>query len=381
MPVAISIHYNALWKRSRRRRAYRLSMSNSDPAPRALRLELALESGLALPDHGPIAVFHPHAGEYFSPLPQDRVQIITPHAPDHQAFSAQGYTSLRAPSGRYSASVVCLPRSRAEARDLIATACSVTDGPIIIDGQKYDGIDAMLRELRGRVDLSDSLAKGHGKIAWFSALDANFDDWRAEPGECVDADGRAFATLPGTFSADGIDPASALLAQSLPTGLKGVAADFGAGWGYLAAQLLSAAPGLSAVHLIESDARALDCARQNVTDPRAQFHWADATTPLPRLLFDVVIMNPPFHSGREARPQLGAAFIRAAAAMLKPSGQLWLVANRHLPYEATLTAVFRKHTELPGAPGFKLYHAEGPIKQAPPSAKRPRTTPRSGRRA
>lgn len=355
-------------------------MSNSDPAPRALRLELALSAGLALPETGTIAVFHPQAGEFFTPLPRERVHIITPHAPDHANFAAQGYACHTAPDGRYGAAMICMPRSRAEARDLIATASTITDGPIILDGQKYDGIDAMLRELRGRTHLSEAIAKGHGKIAWFDAS-PDFDDWHALPGHCTDAEGRAYATRAGTFSADGIDPASVLLAQSLPSGLKGIAADFGAGWGYLSAQLLAKAPGLSAVHLIDSDARALACARQNITDPRAVFHWADATSPLPRLLFDVVIMNPPFHSSREARPQLGTAFIRTAAAMLKPSGQLFLVANRHLPYETTLAAVFRKHTELPGAPGFKVYHAEGPLKQAASSSNRPSSNHRSGRRA
>ena len=364
-----------------------MSMSHSDPAPRGLRLELALSAGLPLPDTGTIAVFHPRAGEILTPLPHDRVAIITPHAPDYAAFSAQGYGCHRAAETRFAAALICLPRGRAEARDLIATACAATDGPVIVDGQKTDGADAMLRELRGRVTLSEAIAKGHGKIAWFEAPDDAFDDWRAEPGECHDAEGRAYRTLPGLFSADGIDPASALLAQAIPAGLKGVAADFGAGWGYLSAQLLTRAPGLAAVHLIEADARALDCARLNVTDPRAHFHWADATAPLPRLALprlalDVVIMNPPFHAGRAARPQLGADFIRAAAAMLKPSGQLWLVANRHLPYETTLAAMFRKHTELPGAPGFKLFHAEAPQKTtAAPSGKRPRANHRSGRRA
>lgn len=357
-----------------------MSMSNADPAPRALRLELALESGLTIPDNGPIAVFHPRAGEWFDPLPQDRVVIITPHAADHAAFAAQGFRCLQAPEGRHGAALVCLPRSRAEARDLIATACALTDGPVIIDGQKHDGADAMLREIRARTELSEAIAKGHGKIAWFAAAPGLFDDWRAEPGACTDADGRLYRTLPGVFSADGIDPASELLAAALPAGLKGVAADLGAGWGYLAAQLLARAPGLATLHLIESDARALDCARHNVTDPRARFHWADATQPLPRILVDVAIMNPPFHTGREARPQLGTAFIKAAAQMLKPTGQLWLVANRHLPYETTLDAAFRKITELPGAPGFKLFHAEGPKKPAPASG-RPRPLSRTGRRA
>ncbi len=39
------------------------------------------------------------------------------------------------------------------------------------------------------------------------------------------------------FSHDRIDAGSRLLAECLPETAKGVAADFGAGWGYLAAQL------------------------------------------------------------------------------------------------------------------------------------------------
>jgi len=362
-----------------------MSMSHSDPAPRALRLELLLEAGLILPNAGPIAVFHPRAGEMLTPLPRDRVHVITPHAPDHTAFEAQGYSCAVSAKGRFSASVVCLPRSRAEARDLIATAAHLTDGPVIIDGQKTDGADAMLRELKRHVTLSETLAKGHGKAAWFltDGTDADrFKDWRTSPSQILDSTGHGFQTMPGVFSSDGIDQASALLARNLPAGLKGIGADLGAGWGYLAWHMLDQAPGISALHLIESDTRALDCARVNVTDPRAQFHWADGTVPLPRLALDFVIMNPPFHQGRDARPQLGIAFIRAAAAMLKSSGQLWMVANRHLPYETALSACFRTHTEMPGLPGFKLLHAVGPLRaQSGMNSKSPRTAKQVRRRA
>lgn len=356
-----------------------MTMSFHEPAPRALRLELAVEAGLALPDAGTIAVLHPRAGEDFGPLPPSQLQIVTPFAPDHGFFAARGLACAQAAEGPYAAAVVCLPRSRAEARDLIAQAAALTSGPVIIDGQKNDGVDAMLRELRDRVELSAALAKGHGKIAWFPSPGDALAEWRATPGEAKDGE-RVYRTLPGLFSADGIDPASALLAASLPAGLKGVVADFGAGWGYLSAQILERAPGIATLHLIEADARALACARQNVTDPRAQFHWADATNPL-KLQLDAVVMNPPFHQGREARPQLGAAFIRTAAAMLKPSGQLFLVANRHLPYEQTLAEAFRKHSELPGSPGFKIFHAEGPQRApvAAPAA-RARATHSRGRR-
>ena len=46
------------------------------------------------------------------------------------------------------------------------------------------------------------------------------------------------------------------------------------------------------------------------------------------------------HNGREADPALGQAFVRAAQRGLAPDGVLWMVANRHLPYQSVLTELF-----------------------------------------
>lgn len=350
-----------------------MNTPHTDPAPRALRLELALEGGLALPDTGPIVVLHPRVGESLAPLPRDRVQVVTPHFPDHAAFAAQGYACAGSSDPGAAAVLVCLPRARAEGLDLIARACALTDGPVIIDGQKTDGVDAILKALRRRVAVSEPVSKGHGKIFWFPSPGAAvLAEWRAQPMTVPDANGLPFHTSAGLFSADGVDPGSTLLAEALPATLYGTAVDLGAGWGYLSATLLGKAPKIKALHLVEADARALDCARRNVTDPRAVFHWADATLPLPGLQADLVVMNPPFHTGRKGQPGLGIAFIRAAAALLRPSGQLWLVANRHLPYEAALSASFRRHEEVAGTPAFKVLMAEGPVRATRPAPARDR---------
>lgn len=340
-----------------------MSTSHTDPAPRALRLELAFEAGLSLPGAGTLAVLAPRAGESLAPLPRDRVQVVTPHFPDHAAFTAQGYASMRAATPGAAAVMVCLPRARAEALDMLAEACALTEGPVIVDGQKTDGVDAILKALRSKVTVSEPISKAHGKIFWFTSPGKDaLAAWRAAPVELSDASGRVFHTRAGLFSADEVDPGSALLAAALPETLSGEAVDLGAGWGYLSASLLARAPKITALHLVESDARALDCARRNVTDTRAVFHWADATLPLPGLQADVVVMNPPFHTGRKGQPGLGIAFIRAAAALLRPTGKLWLVANRHLPYEAAMATSFRNHSEVAGTSSFKILVGEGPVR-------------------
>jgi len=102
----------------------------------------------------------------------------------------------------------------------------------------------------------------------------------------------------------------------------------------------------------------------NVTDPRAEFHWADATqfklSGTVAKGFDGIVMNPPFHTARAAEPSLGKAFIASAAKLLAPHGTLWMVANRHLPYEAEAQSHFNQVTEIAGDARFKVIEAEKP---------------------
>lgn len=324
---------------------------------RSARLSLALESGaIKLPAKGRIAVFRPRAGDDLGALPRDRVVVVTRFKPDQDHFAASYSVT---PGPPYAAAIVCLPRSREAARALIAQAAAevAPGGWVAVDGQKTDGIDTALKDLRGRVDLSDSLSKAHGKLASFP-VGPDLSDWAARPATVA-----GFRTLPGIFSADGPDPGSVLLADSLPEKLGGKIADLGAGWGFLSARILSR-PGVKRLDLVEAEADALDCARINITDPRARFHWADATAFRPETLLDAVVMNPPFHTAREADPALGAGFIRAARRMLAPDGSLWLVANRHLPYDAVLADCFLEVKVVATAGGFRVIHALKPRRDA-----------------
>lgn len=164
-------------------------------------------------------------------------------------------------------------------------------------------------------------------------------------------------TQPGVFSWDRVDPGTARLMELLPT-LSGKGADLGCGIGVLSLEALKSAKvtGLTAVDV---DRRAVDCARRNLEDPRLEVLWADVRRLDGKLSgLDFVIMNPPFHDGGAEDRALGMSFIRAAAAMLAPGGVCWMVANRHLPYEAVLAEAFPKAVALKAeAGGFKVYEA------------------------
>ncbi len=160
---------------------------------------------------------------------------------------------------------------------------------------------------------------------------------------------------PGVLAWDRIDPGTALLAQHLPP-LKGVGADLGCGYGALATVVLRS-PAVTALRLVDLDRRAVEAARRNVEDPRATFDWADARTVEASGDLDFVVMNPPFHDGGAEDRRLGQAFIRKAAELLRKGGVLWLVANRHLPYEAELAAAFKRVRPVADAGGYKVLEA------------------------
>jgi len=220
-------------------------------------------------------------------------------------------------------------------------------------------------DLKALAGLSGSLSKNHCRVYWSSVHAetcnaALLAEWRELDSPRRILDGR-FLSRPGVFAWDRIDPASALLAEHLPSNLAGTAADLGCGFGYLSAELLQRCAGITSLDLYEAEARALDLARQNLAPVADRvpldFHWHDVTTGLPRR-YDVIITNPPFHAeGAGDRPDIGRAFIAAAAEGLRPGGKLWMVANRHLPYESVLDARFVSTRIVTQAHGYKIIEA------------------------
>jgi 16S rRNA (guanine1207-N2)-methyltransferase len=161
-------------------------------------------------------------------------------------------------------------------------------------------------------------------------------------------------TQPGVFSWDRIDPGSALLLRHLPE-FSGRGADFGCGLGLIAHGIL-AWPKVKSLLLVDIDRRATELCARNVADPRVTILWADARG-LKDGPLDFIAMNPPFHeAGKEAK-ELGRGFIASAAANLRRGGRCWLVANRHLPYEAALARNFRNVTPIAEEHGFKVIEA------------------------
>lgn len=288
------------------------------------------------------------------------------------AFDAlrEGGFDVRAeaePSRTWPLVLLLPPRQREEARALLATALGVLapGGRLVLAARNDEGArthEADLSRLAGAVSV---LSKHKCRVAWTAPLDGPLDPalaagWRALDAPRAIADGR-FVSRPGVFAWDRLDAGSALLAAHLPADLAGEAADLGAGYGHLAAALLERCPRIARLDLYEAEARALELARTNLAAQAQRvplgFHWHDVGVGLPRG-YDAIVSNPPFHAhDRDARPDLGRRFIAAAAQALRPRGRLWLVANRHLPYEAALAEGFAQVRTVAQRDGYKVIEA------------------------
>jgi len=160
---------------------------------------------------------------------------------------------------------------------------------------------------------------------------------------------------PGLFSWDRLDDGTALLLERLPA-LKGQGADLGCGAGLISRNLLRQAD-VTELHLIDIDRRAIFASQANIIDGRAVFHWCDLQNGPDLKDLDFAVTNPPFHLAGEESRALGQTFVRRAREMLRPGGVLWLVANRHLPYEDPLAGAFSHVTRVCEQNGYKIYEA------------------------
>ena len=347
---------------------------NADGALDALFLPLAA-GDVALPEAGSVLFLRARAGAWLHAWPRERFACVQTFKPFAAALERSGTAVVDEPAStaRFPLVLVLPPRQREEARALLARAVrhAAPGGVVVACQANNEGARSMESDLERLAGPLQSLSKHKCRVAWTPPLGDGVDaalveEWAALDAPRPIADGR-FVSRPGLFAWDRIDTASALLAAHLPATLAGCVADLGAGYGYLAAEVVRHCPHVEAIDLYEAERRALEPARLNLERAireasRAvafEVFWHDVSAGLPQR-YDAIVSNPPFHQGRADQPELGRAFIAAAAAALRPHGSLWLVANRHLAYEATLAARFAVVRVVDVRDGFKVIEAKEP---------------------
>lgn len=324
---------------------------------------------LAWPENGRTLFLRARMGAALQTVPRERLICRQGFRPFAQALAMAKFEldhGAAAPAGPFPLILALPPRQRDAARYLLAEAVSraAPGGWVVASVANNEGARSIEADLASLAGALDTLSKYKCRVFWARIDAARTDpallaDWLAlgEPRRISD---ERFLSRPGLFAWDRIDAGSALLARHLPTDLAGHGADLGAGFGYLSAEILARCPLVTALDLYEAEQDALTLAKTNLA-PLAgpvtlDFLWHDVTAGLPRS-YAFVVSNPPFHVQKADRADLGQDFILAAAKALKPGGRMLLVANQHLPYEATLGACFAQHRVLAVESGYKIIEA------------------------
>lgn len=150
---------------------------------------------------------------------------------------------------------------------------------------------------------------------------------------------------PGVYSGENLDPGSRFFLENIhKLSSSERVLDLGCGNGVLSLAYHLRFPE-AALTLTDESSHGVACARENFKRLDSDFKDIDfvqteATNGLKEDYFSMVICNPPFHQGTTINTQLGQYFFKAAKKVLKRDGELWIVANRHLNYQATLKHLF-----------------------------------------
>lgn len=278
--------------------------------------------------------------------------------------------------------VMVLPERQKEMTlaDLAHAHDQLAEGGVLLCALPNDwGAKRFEKRLKEVAGTAGTLSKNHCRGFWTrKSADWNqamLAEWRTG-GEMRKVVDDRFWSVPGLFSWDRIDPGSQLLTEHLPQEIAGEVADLGVGWGFLTDYLLRNRPGITQLDVYDADGRAIEAARRNVAAVKSRtgvrYHWHNVTAGLDRGGFDWIVTNPPFHETRQPDPVIGMRFIIAAAQALKPEGQLWLVANKHLPYERLMQEGFAQTAVVVQKDGYKVLMGAqpNPVAQMPEKKRR-----------
>lgn len=316
-------------------------------------------------EHLQTLMLHGHPSNNIHKLTATNTHALNYDAAATSAWQQLGIETLTLPKKNYDLIIHFIPKSDLETQFERNRALHhlKEDGTYIAIVHNRMGAGRIRKQLTALFSTCDSLNKSKCKV-WIcqkKELTA-LPDMPSEQ-ELLSIKNTDYKTKAGVYGGEKVDEGSALLAEILrKEHWRGIGADLGCGYGYLMGEILKTRHKVQQVNLYENDLRALQMAEKNLINidntVKLHSHWVDVTQKAPiEKQAHWAVMNPPFHRGVSQDYALGQTFIEQAATILRPGGQLFMVANQHLPYEETLYKHFRSLVKLVEKDGFKCYRA------------------------
>ena len=262
-----------------------------------------------------------------------------------------GDGALGLPSGTFDVVVAHLPRGRQVQEELIDGAARVLrpGGYLYVAASKTAGVKTAIEYASAVFGRCGVVRQKKGYHVAMAVRPEQLPEARCPrdgyESRTVVCDGLETTLVgkPGVFAWNRLDDGTARLIQTMEIRDDDRVLDLGCGTG-LAGLVAARRQADGDVVCVDADIRAVEATRltlaaNDLTAPDVLV--SDCASAVFDRSFDVVITNPPFHRGVGVDYEVAYQFIRDAARVLVPEGQLFLVCNAHLRYLEAIRESFR----------------------------------------
>lgn len=252
---------------------------------------------------------------------------------------------LNVPTNSAQSAIVFLPKSKALIDMTLAfvSGIVVSGGTVVLAGSKKGGIESAKKWYETNVGPVDQKIVGNhsalyvGKNIKLSAGKKLEDFLSYFPITFKDTT-LEVAQLPGVFSAKELDPGTKLLLEHIPFTAKKVL-DIGCGGGVIGSLYKKMVPG-SAVTMTDVSELAVRATEETLRENNLEATVIESNV-FSNITgtFDVILCNPPFHTGIETDYSFIERFAEGARKHLNHGGVIYVVANSFLSYTNQLSKI------------------------------------------
>ncbi len=250
--------------------------------------------------------------------------------------------------GHYALALCHMPRGSALQTEILQLAAALLQpgGRLVFVGATREGIKGVLKEARAifrRAGIVIRKGGYHAGLArrpggTFPPPTVSYTTHNIT----VDDTPTRLVSCPGVFAGDRLDDGAAALIAGMVITPGSQVLDLGCGTGLVG---LSAVRAGAQVTCVDVSARAVETTRRTLAAndvPNARVCASCGAEAVYGQAFDTVVTNPPFHKGHGVDFEVARMFIADAARVLRPGGNLYLVANAFLRYQPWLTEHFSR---------------------------------------